>query len=445
MSPNLASPLPPNRIRFARALVAACALAPLARAGSVLRVGPGRAFADVQSAVDAANHGDLVLVDPGLYPRFVVDGKELTIAAASASFSISGMPGQPEITVQNVPAGRTVTLHAVHLDFDDELAPALLAIDNAGAVRVSELDVELAGNLIDAQVSAAVIVENTATFWLRQSSIWSRTTRLGNTLFPLCVGVRCNDGISALELRDSSGAIHNSRLRGYFNDYTALGSGGDGLRAIGDCNLRLYENALSPRQPAIFMGGDGVFGGHAVHQVRSPANSELIRSCSSGNFTPLYERGTGVPTIGGEPGGYYGINNDKNSFFFGGAEWFRFVEHCDPKERNEVAIDPPVVGVGGTLTVRLRSFLERDYALLIADATRHRAYRGFGGRALLDPARTLFLSFGTTPEATALSFPLSVPSSSSLIGLQITAQGVFGPPGGALRDFSLPAMTVIGP
>ncbi|MSR62876.1 MAG: hypothetical protein EXS08_10580 [Planctomycetes bacterium] len=421
----------------------AVVLAPLAQAGNVLRVGPGQPFADVQSAVNAASSGDFVRVEPGLYPPFVVDGKELSIVAAGASFALAGTSGQPELTVQNVPAGRTVTIHGVHIDFADKLAPAVLVANNAGAVRLSALEVEPSANLFDASVTAAVRIENTATFWLIDSAISSNTIRLGNTLNPLCVGTRCNDGLSALELVDSSGAIHNTRLRGYMNDYTALGCGGDGLRALGNCHLRLYENGL-PRT-AMFAGGDGVFGGSAVHQVRTPPAPKLIQSCSLSAHTPLYIRGTGVAAFGGEPGGFYAVNNDNGAVSIGGQVVFQIVDHCPFAQRNEVVLEPRIVPLGGTLDVHLRNGRDSSFVLLIADATRHDAYPGFGGRGLLDPTRLLLLRFGTTPKNVVASFSFPVLNSSALIGLQLAAQSVSGPLGGALRDFSVPSLTVIGP
>ncbi len=38
-----------------------------ALSGETLRVGPGEAYTDIQSAIDAAKDGDTVLVDPGEY------------------------------------------------------------------------------------------------------------------------------------------------------------------------------------------------------------------------------------------------------------------------------------------------------------------------------------------------------------------------------------------
>jgi len=39
-------------------------IGPLAAGRSVLRVGPGQTYANIQDAIDAANAGDLILVAP---------------------------------------------------------------------------------------------------------------------------------------------------------------------------------------------------------------------------------------------------------------------------------------------------------------------------------------------------------------------------------------------
>ena len=48
----------------------------------MLRVGASRQHKTIQSAVNAARNGDVVLVDAGTYPRFDVIGKGISILSA---------------------------------------------------------------------------------------------------------------------------------------------------------------------------------------------------------------------------------------------------------------------------------------------------------------------------------------------------------------------------
>ena len=77
----------------------------------LLRVGPGEIFTTIQAAVDAASDGDLILVEPGSYPEFRVDGKDLSIVGDAGTFTVleSASP-DPAILVQNVAQGQEVLI-----------------------------------------------------------------------------------------------------------------------------------------------------------------------------------------------------------------------------------------------------------------------------------------------------------------------------------------------
>lgn len=226
------------------------------------------------------------MVDPGTYTNFVVDGNDpssvssVSILAASGSFTLTPVPGAPEIIVRDVPAGSVVTIIGVQISYADPLAPAVLVIDNAGAVRLSELDVQRAGNVIGSTAQACVEVQNTATFWLIDSSIWSATDWAGSTFNPRLAGGISNDGFSALQFVDSKGVVQNSRLRGYYNcnTFSPTGYGGDGLRAVGtNTSVWLLEDNVSAAFATTCRGGDGNYGGNAVHQFRTPTDKNRIQ------------------------------------------------------------------------------------------------------------------------------------------------------------------------
>ncbi len=92
-------------------------LAPCATAQSVLHVGGASgSFLDIQSAVSAAAPGDLVLVEPGEYQPFVIDGKGLQVRARLAGTAQVVRPPSSAlaaVTVSNLAAGQSVTLEGL--------------------------------------------------------------------------------------------------------------------------------------------------------------------------------------------------------------------------------------------------------------------------------------------------------------------------------------------
>jgi hypothetical protein len=128
---------------YATVLLALAALIPPAQV-NVLRVAPGGAggaHADVQSALDAAVDGDIVLVDStfvsaGAPEAAVIDGLSVTVIGDGPT-----RPVLPVITVRNLPAGGQVVLR--HLEVVSEPADpftgGVVAIrDCAGTVLVED-------------------------------------------------------------------------------------------------------------------------------------------------------------------------------------------------------------------------------------------------------------------------------------------------------------------
>src|SRR5262245_31533670 len=82
-------------------------------------LGPGVDFIEVQPAVDAASAGDVILVRPGSFGGFALQGKGLVITADAGQKPVIG--GPPIATrVEQVPAGEAVVLRG--LQFQGELA-----------------------------------------------------------------------------------------------------------------------------------------------------------------------------------------------------------------------------------------------------------------------------------------------------------------------------------
>lgn len=94
---------------FLLALFAPISVAPPLVAG-VVTVGPMGAHAAIQPAVDAALGGDTILVAPGTYTGFTVNGKPLQIVASSTNVAVTNA-----VVIQNVAAGGNVSLSGFDL------------------------------------------------------------------------------------------------------------------------------------------------------------------------------------------------------------------------------------------------------------------------------------------------------------------------------------------
>src|SRR5262245_40285504 len=88
-------------ISFTLAVVALTALVPELRA-SIIRVGPGGDFSDIQPAIDAASDGDVILVDPGTYTTFRLNkGVVIRSAAAGEKFNVQASATVQYVLVEN--------------------------------------------------------------------------------------------------------------------------------------------------------------------------------------------------------------------------------------------------------------------------------------------------------------------------------------------------------
>lgn len=105
----------------------------------------GQPFTEIQAAIDASSAGDVVVVHPGTYAGFMVDGKALTVCAdgvgASAVAAVTG-----ETVVSNLASGRVV-LSGLQLTGPSAQCPdqpgalGLRIVGNAGFVLVQSCTV----------------------------------------------------------------------------------------------------------------------------------------------------------------------------------------------------------------------------------------------------------------------------------------------------------------
>ncbi len=99
----------------------------------------GADFGQITLAVAAAAEGDVILVQPGTYAGFDVDGKSLTIAGLGATASHVQVLGTT--TVRNIAAGQSVLIDNVSLRgtpgaIDPRTGTALVIESSDGTVRI---------------------------------------------------------------------------------------------------------------------------------------------------------------------------------------------------------------------------------------------------------------------------------------------------------------------
>ena len=114
----------------------AAAISPHALAQRVWVVSPvnssGVNFTDIQPSIDAASDGDIILVHPGTYSPFRIDGKSLAVHADGSGVVVA--PAEASIQIANIGAAQQVVVRGF-----SQLAGPGLSIDNCvGPVLVEE-------------------------------------------------------------------------------------------------------------------------------------------------------------------------------------------------------------------------------------------------------------------------------------------------------------------
>lgn len=400
---------------------------------AVLRVGPTRVHRTIQSAVNAAQSGDLVIVDSGTYAGFSIVGKAISIVPAGTSFTVTVPAGAPGILVRGLVYPAQVTLVGARIDYASASQPAVRLQNNTGTVRISQLAINLAADLCGAAQAGAFVVEGTRSFWLIDSRISTASARKASALTPL----GSNDGVSGMFVRDSDGIVQNSQVRGYdaCRDYA-----GDAVRMTGDTSLWILDDLAASPQPSVFQGGDGgKFGGNALHYLGAGSGLSRISQCGSAR----HQGGSGSVRSGGP----LALNND-------GAQpqpgLTRLPPVCLGQFLLQTSVDAPLARLGGSIGLRVFSVVDRSYMVFASINSRYqRDLLGLRlpGRGMLDvgaPLTSLVatgrnLAFGSRVHSVA------VPGMSVLSGVQLTFQGVHGGSASALDALGFPSMVVITP
>jgi hypothetical protein len=415
------------------------------RPGAILRIGAGQPFPTIGAAVTAAGDGDVLLVDPGVYPAFVVVDRSLTIASsagAGSPFVVQQAVGMPAIAITGLSTGRTVTILHAATAFTDGRAPAVRISGCSGSVRMHDLSVDLPTNLPNATARAAMEIVNSPNVWFEDLSVIGTTPPVGNTVTLQGAPIANQGGLSAILLDNSTATFDHVMAQGFDNTTPVAGEtwGGDGLRMLGSSHAWLVRELTAT--PNVLAGGFGsTFGGSAVHRVAIVQPAGVI-ACGPAVFL------LGSAGNANSRGGEHAIDGDRGIVQAGGTSFHRTVPACLGESQGSLRFVNPTLQPGTTAQLELSTMQNRAWFVALSDTTTTSTGPA-GSRQLIDPTAgvTIVLAlgfYGGAPQTIALA----IPNLPALSGLPLTAQGVLAPPAGGLLNtlaLTMPAMGVVLP
>lgn len=236
----------------------------------------GAQFTDIGAAVGAAASGDAILVGPGAYAPFVVDGKSLVLIGDGATVfqaHNNTAPVPPSIEIANLAVGQIVQLVGISVSHFGPAPAALQVHDCAGTVWVQSafLDSFAAPAVAVEQCADVVLVE-----CLGQTSRGGVAPNGAPLAFPGARLVGSSVRIVGGEYRGSTGVLVGTGVP----PQTGAADGGDGLLVI-DSQVQLAGGTYFGGAGGSFFTGAcsiGGTGGDAVQTDTLGGTPPLVRA-----------------------------------------------------------------------------------------------------------------------------------------------------------------------
>jgi len=249
-------------------LVAAVAVvgSPGARAGDVRiaerpNVGP---FTTIQDGVNAALEGESLLVVPGPYAPFVIDGKSVHVFShGAAQATITG-----QVIVRNLALGQSVLLHG--LDVTSTLHNTVVTLDVAnvqGHLRVQRCG--FFGSYEYGDPNPGVRVTNSVNVVFSDCTLLGGNGASAPSFFPF-------DGGPGLESTFSAVAAYGTLVRGGTGSTTTDPRGGHGGSGYSGRDLGLFASGC------IFQGGNGGDGDWPPNTVGGTGGTAFVIDSAQG-------------------------------------------------------------------------------------------------------------------------------------------------------------------
>jgi hypothetical protein len=352
-------------------------------------MGPGATHADLPPAIAAAEDGDTVLVRPGTYAAFTLDGKGLVITADVTGFpKITGT-----LTVRNVPTGSAVVVRGLETVPDSAVDLGLLVEDCAGPVWVEKC--KLRGSY-SMRPDAARVLQSAHVSFARCGLYGAPGFATGSAGWPGGCGVRAEgSGVVLYDCEAFAGdGLWGDDIGGEGGHGIHLANGSTAFAA--GCLLDAGDGGGADDDPDLFTGeticGYCGHGGSGVILLDAASSATLLDNVYLPGQGGISTSAEGCPD--GPPGqAITNYSSDAVVQLAGEARAFRL---GSPRHEGE-ATTLSFTAEPGDLAFALASGAH-GWAILPA----------FSGALLLDPA-LVALPMGTVPASGFLQSALAVP------------------------------------
>jgi hypothetical protein len=421
-----------------RSLLASCAFvltAPSLTSGVLVvddAPGPGVTHTNLSAAITAAADGDTILVRPGQYGPFLIDGKSLELVADGAP---SEVITAGENRVQNLAAHESVVLRGLRMTGILVGVPRLFVEQCDGSVLVEDCDIHTAISEFQGLWSASTYVRDSQRVVFTRSTL---ATGSGGGFFVTNL-TGTFTGPHGLMARDSHVALYDCVVQGTTSPKLG-GQGGHGAHVLGGS---LFASGCT------FRGGQGGVSGFTT----SPFGPISVPGGTGGDGVQLTTASTSTPAAVGRfvectfEAGAGGTASPGASAGAPGQPWTTWfqahVTFIAEPARSFDSTSPVHAGGSTTLTFGApANELVFTAASLGMNPTHFPALAG----TLVPTLPFVFTTIGTMPASGSLVLTLPLPTLPPGTGaLHIVHQAVFGTSTGMARLGSPSTLHLLDP